>query len=70
MEEKDNKLTMKADELVALASSLALCLSKKYSLSDLCTIRQFLSTLSSNIALIEYQSKICRLYKDTDKKNN
>lgn len=66
--EKESKLEMEAEELVALASSLALCLAHKFNLSDLCTIRQFLSTLSSNIALIEYQSRICQNFKEKKEK--
>lgn len=62
--EKQSKLDIESCELVALASSLAICISQKYSSSDVCTIRQFLATLVSNLALIEHQDKYCKSFKD------
>jgi len=57
--EKENKIDIESCELVALASSLAIFISKKYSSGDVCTIRQFLGTLISNLNLIENQDKFC-----------
>ncbi len=55
----EDKINMKSEELVALASSLAVCISKKFSDCDILTIRMFLNTLSTNLSLIEYNNKLC-----------
>ena len=56
--EKINKLdTIQPSELVALASSLSICLGQKLSIADIATLRQFLSCLCSNLALFEYQHR-------------
>lgn len=52
-----SKLEISGNELVALATSLALCISKKIDKSDLCLVRAFLSSLSTNLTLIEFGSK-------------
>lgn len=58
------KLDIDAESLVSLASSLTLCLAHKYSLADLCVIRQFLSTICSNLSLYEFQQRLCQSTKD------
>ena len=63
---KEDKLDMSPNELVALASSLAVCLGQKLSMTDIATLRQFLSSLCSNLALFEYQHK--NFIKGKDKK--
>lgn len=60
---------MTAQELVALASSLAIALSQNFEMSELCTLRLFFSTLTSNLSLIEYQSKVCGPRKNDNDKN-
>lgn len=61
-------LDMSAQELVALASSLAIALSQNFEMSELCTLRLFFSTLTSNLSLIEYQTKACRPRKEGNDK--
>lgn len=63
-EKKDIKIDIPPEQLVALASSLALALSQKFGDCDLCTIRQFLGALCVNISLFEYQHKNCMAQKD------
>ena len=55
--EKKIKLDMKPEELVALASSIALTLSKNFCFEDLCTLKVLFSTIASNLSLIEHQNK-------------
>jgi len=55
--DKKQKLNMKPEELVALASSLAITISQNFCFSDMCALRMFFSTIASNIALIEFQTK-------------
>ncbi len=61
--EKQNKINLSSSELITLASSMAICLSQKLSPSDLCLLRQFLSTLTSNLTLIEAKDKFCNFKK-------
>lgn len=58
--EKKQKLNMKPEELVALASSLAITIANNFCFADMCALRMFFATVSSNIALIEFQSKNCK----------
>ncbi len=55
--ENNKKLNMKPEELVALASSLAISLSKCYDHHDLDTLKSFFSAVSSNIGLIQNRCK-------------
>ncbi len=50
--EKNKKLDMSPEELVVLASSLAISLSKCYDREDLDSFKCFFSAVSSNIGLI------------------
>jgi hypothetical protein len=49
-----------AKELVALAGSLAIAMSEKFDDETICSIKLFLSTLQSNLNLIEFHDKGCR----------
>ena len=53
--EKKCKLDMSGAELVALASSLAICFAKKYEKEDLRRLRLFFQSIASNIATIEIE---------------
>ncbi len=61
--EKNKKLNMKPEELVALASSLAISLSKCYDHHDLDSLKCFFSTVASNISLIQNHCKSCGIKK-------
>lgn len=52
-------------ELVSLACSISMFLFDKYEIEDLRTIRQFLSSICSNISLLEHQYLISK--KETNK---
>ena len=51
------KINLTGEEIVSLAGSLAICLSKKYCNEDLCTLRTLFSSLAQNIAVIEFSRK-------------
>lgn len=58
--DKKQKLNMKPEELVALASSLAISIANNFCFADMCALRMFFATVASNIALIEFQTKNCK----------
>ncbi len=65
--ENERKIDMSGPEMVSLAGSLAICISKKFEKEDLHKLRLFFATLSSNLAIIEAEGKH-RYYEDKNNK--
>jgi hypothetical protein len=53
---REDGIGMSGEELVGLACSLSLALSKKYDEYDIRKIKFFLQALSSNLTIIELQN--------------
>ena len=49
----NKKIDMCGSELIALASSLAICFGKQFAKEDLRKLRFFFNSIASNIAIIE-----------------
>lgn len=49
-----------AEELVALAGSLAIAINNKFDDETICSIKAFLSTLQSNLSLLDVHGKGCK----------
>lgn len=60
MTKEEDGLDMTGAEMVALASSVALCLSKKLTAKEVCLMRTFFQTIASNLSTIEYTDTICK----------
>ena len=57
MEEAQEKLNLSGDEIVSLAGTIAICLSKKYDAKDLFSLRLLFQSIASNISIIELKNK-------------
>lgn len=60
MTKDEDGLKMSGEELVALASSIAICLSKKLTPREVCLIRNFFQAIASNLSSIEFVDTICK----------
>ena len=57
MDEKQEKLNLNGDEIVSLAGTVAICLSKKYDEKDLFSLRLLFQSIASNISILELKNK-------------
>lgn len=64
MTKDEDGLELTGEEMVALATSVALCLSKKLTQREVCLMRTFFQTVASNLATIEYTNSLCKTKND------
>lgn len=60
MTKDEDGLKMSGEEMVALASSVAICISKKLTPRELCLMRIFFQAIASNLSSIEFVDTICK----------
>ena len=64
MTKDEDGLELTGEEMVALATSVALCLSKKLRQREVCLMRTFFQAVASNLATIEYTNSLCKTKND------
>ena len=60
MTKDEDGLEMTGVEMVTLAGSVAMCLSKKLTAKEVCLMRTFFQAVASNLSTIEYTDTICK----------
>lgn len=60
MTKDENGLNITGEELVALAGSVAICLTKKLTPREVCLMRTFFQAIATNLSTIEFTDSICK----------
>lgn len=63
MTKDEEGLQMTGAEMVALAGSLAVCISNKMTPHEICLMRTFFQAVASNLSTIEYTDTVCKTKK-------
>ncbi len=63
MTKDEDGLGMTGAEMVALAGSVAMCISNKMTPREICLMRTFFQAVASNLATIEYTDTLCKTKK-------